>query len=51
MVHLVWGQKAFLLGFFSINLKKELDGSSGANSKDDAVAAKDALEVLFLVER
>lgn len=38
------GQQVFLLGFFSINLKKALDGSSGANSEDQAVAVKDAVE-------
>jgi hypothetical protein len=38
------GQKVFLLGFFSINLKKALDGSNGANSKSEAVAVKDAVE-------
>ena len=38
------GQKAFLLGFFSINLKKALEGSNGANSKDEAVVVKDAVE-------
>jgi hypothetical protein len=38
------GQKITLLGFFSVNLKKALDGSSGANSEADAVSVKDAVE-------
>ena len=38
------GQKAFLLGFFSINLKKALDASGGANSEANAVAVADSLE-------
>src|SRR5207249_810001 len=39
-------QKIFLLGFFSVNLKRGLDGSSGAISAQDAVAVPDALEFL-----
>jgi hypothetical protein len=38
------GQKTFLLGFFSVNLKKALDASEGARSKAEAVPVKDALE-------
>lgn len=38
------GQEITLLGFFSVNLKKALAGSSGANSETDAVAVKDAVE-------
>lgn len=38
------GQKVFLLGFFSVNLKKALDASSGADSEGEAVTVKDALE-------
>lgn len=38
------GQKAFLLGFFSVNLKKAIDASGGAGSEDEAVPVKDALE-------
>lgn len=38
------GQQLFLLGIFSINLKKALDGSDGANSEEDAVAVTDAVE-------
>jgi hypothetical protein len=37
-------QKAFWLGFFSVNLRKALDGSQSANSEDNAVAIKDAVE-------
>lgn len=38
------GQKITLLGFFSVNLKKALEGSEGATSEGDAVAVKDAVE-------
>jgi hypothetical protein len=38
------GQKAFLLGFFSVNLKKALDASEGATSEDNAVAVPEAVE-------
>ena len=38
------GQKAFLLGFFSVNLKKALDGSTDAHSEDEAVAVPEAVE-------
>jgi hypothetical protein len=38
------GQKTFLLGIFSVNLKKALEGVGGADSKAEAVAVKDALE-------
>lgn len=38
------GQKTFLLGFFSVNLKKAMDASGSANSKSTAVAASDAVE-------
>jgi hypothetical protein len=38
------GQKITLLGFFSVNLKKALDGSSGASSEANAVHVKDAVE-------
>jgi hypothetical protein len=38
------GQKIFLLGFFSVNLKKAMDASEGAGSEAEAVPAKDALE-------
>jgi hypothetical protein len=38
------GQKAFLLGFFSVNLKKAMDASSGAHSEATAVSVNDALE-------
>jgi hypothetical protein len=40
------GQKTFLLGFFSVNLKKALDASEGAGSEEEAVPVKDALEFL-----
>lgn len=36
--------EVFLLGFFSVNLKKALDGAGDASSEDDAVAVKDAVE-------
>ena len=42
------GQEITLLGFFSVNLKKALDGSSGANSKANAVPVKDAVEFFVL---
>jgi len=38
------GQKVFLLGFFSVNLKKALDASNDAHSEDEAIAAQDAVE-------
>jgi hypothetical protein len=38
------GQKALLLGFLSVNLKKVLDASNGADSEENAVAVKDAVE-------
>jgi hypothetical protein len=38
------GQKAFLLGFFSVNLKKALDASEGATSNASAVAVPEAVE-------
>lgn len=38
------GQKAFLLGFFSVNLKKALEESEGATSQNEAVHVKGALE-------
>lgn len=38
------GQKTFLLGFFSVNLKKAMDASEGADSEDEAAPVKDALE-------
>jgi hypothetical protein len=38
------GQKSFLLGFFSVNLKKALDASEGAGSEAKAVPVKEALE-------
>jgi hypothetical protein len=38
------GQKTFLLGFFSVNLKKAMDDSGGAGSEEEAVSIKDALE-------
>lgn len=38
------GQKVFLLGFFSVNLKKALDASEGATSEDNAVAVPNAVE-------
>jgi hypothetical protein len=38
------GQRAFLLGFFSVNLKKAFDASEGANSEDSAVAVPEAVE-------
>lgn len=38
------GQKAFLLGFFSVNLKKALEASDGATSEDNAVTVSDAVE-------
>lgn len=38
------GQQMFLLGIFSVNLKKALDGSDGATSEDDAVAVPVAVE-------
>jgi hypothetical protein len=38
------GQKTFLLGFFSVNLKKAMDGSSDAASEADAIAIGDSLE-------
>jgi len=37
-------QQAFWLGFFSVNLRKALEGSQGAHSQEDAVAVKDAVE-------
>lgn len=39
----VW-QKTFLLGLFSVNLKKAMDASEGAGSEDDAVFVGRALE-------
>jgi len=38
------GQKVFLLGFFSVNLKKALDASEGATTEDNAVAVPEAVE-------
>jgi hypothetical protein len=38
------GQKKFLLGFFSVNLKKALEGSQGASSENNAVNVKGAVE-------
>jgi len=38
------GQKVFLLGFFSVNLKKALDASEGATSEESAVAVPEAVE-------
>jgi hypothetical protein len=38
------GDKAFVLGLFSVNLKKALDAAGAASSESDAVAAPDALE-------
>jgi hypothetical protein len=38
------GDKTFLLGFFSINLKKALKASAGADSMNEAKASKDSLE-------
>ena len=38
------GQKVILLGFFSVNLKKALDGSAGAHSEGEAVAVPDSVE-------
>jgi hypothetical protein len=38
------GQKVFLLGFFSVNLKKALSGAGDAGSEEDAVAVRDAVE-------
>jgi hypothetical protein len=37
-------QKAFLLGFFSVNLKKALDASAGIHSEANAVAVPEAVE-------
>ena len=44
------GQKAFLLGFFSVNLKKAMDASGEAGSEDDAVPVKEALEFFVFGE-
>lgn len=38
------GQKTFLLGFFSVNLKKAIQVAQGANSEQNAVSVKDAVE-------
>jgi hypothetical protein len=38
------GQKEFLLGFFSVNLKKALEASDGADSQQEAKVVKDAVE-------
>ncbi len=38
------GDRTFVLGFFSVNLRKALDASASAKSENDAVAAPDALE-------
>jgi hypothetical protein len=38
------GQKVFLLGFFSVNLKKALDASEGATSESSAVVVPEAVE-------
>ncbi len=37
-------QRVILLGFFSVNLKKAMDESAGANSQNNAVSVKDAVE-------
>lgn len=37
-------QRVVLLGFFSVNLKKAMDASTGANSQNSAVPVKDAVE-------
>ncbi len=42
--HLPANADRFLLGFFSVNLKRALDGSSGATSAQAAVAVPEALE-------
>lgn len=38
------GQSTFLLGFFSVNLRKALDGSHGATSEGNAKVVKEAVE-------
>jgi hypothetical protein len=38
------GQKKFLLGFFSVNLKKALEESQSASSENNAVNVKRAVE-------
>lgn len=38
------GQKTFLLGFFSVNLKKALDASAGAHTPQTAISVGNALE-------
>jgi hypothetical protein len=44
------GDETFLLGFFSVNLKKAMDASEGADFQAEAVHVKDALEFFVFGE-